>query len=91
MALVPGGTFVLEAQPRDSYIKARKLHPVSAFTLLCLWWTECASPMQTLQENAQRLQIQPKGFEDVLCSIGFKRGQRLGDPGEGRKCSDILQ
>ena len=26
--LVPGGTFVLEAQPRDSYIKARKLHPV---------------------------------------------------------------
>jgi hypothetical protein len=28
-ALVPGGTFVLEAQPRESYIKARKLHPVS--------------------------------------------------------------
>jgi 7SK snRNA methylphosphate capping enzyme len=27
-ALVPGGTFVLEAQPRESYIKARKLHPV---------------------------------------------------------------
>ncbi len=26
--LVPGGTFVLEAQPRESYIKARKLHPV---------------------------------------------------------------
>ena len=22
------GTFVLEAQPHDSYIKARKLHPV---------------------------------------------------------------
>jgi 7SK snRNA methylphosphate capping enzyme len=29
-ALVPGGTFVLEAQPRESYIKARKLHPVRA-------------------------------------------------------------
>jgi 7SK snRNA methylphosphate capping enzyme len=26
--LVPGGTFVLEAQPRESYVKARKLHPV---------------------------------------------------------------
>ncbi|KAH9986344.1 Bicoid-interacting protein 3-domain-containing protein [Russula compacta] len=25
--LVPGGAFVLEAQPRESYIKARKLHP----------------------------------------------------------------
>ncbi len=30
VALVPGGTFVLEAQPRESYIKARKLHPVRA-------------------------------------------------------------
>ena len=30
-ALVPGGTFVLEAQPRESYIKARKLHPVRVF------------------------------------------------------------
>ena len=29
-ALVPGGTFVLEAQPRESYTKARKLHPVRA-------------------------------------------------------------
>jgi hypothetical protein len=29
-ALVPGGTFVFEAQPRESYIKARKLHPVRA-------------------------------------------------------------
>lgn len=29
-ALVPGGTFVFEAQPRDSYVKARKLHPVRA-------------------------------------------------------------
>jgi 7SK snRNA methylphosphate capping enzyme len=29
-ALVPGGTFVFEAQPRDSYVKARKLHPVHA-------------------------------------------------------------
>jgi 7SK snRNA methylphosphate capping enzyme len=28
--LVPGGTFVLEAQPRESYVKARKLHPVRA-------------------------------------------------------------
>jgi len=64
-ALVPRGTFVLEAQPRESYIKARKLHP-------------------TLQENAQRLQIQPEGFESVLCSIGFKPAQRLGEPGEGR-------
>ena len=90
-ALVPGGTFVLEAQPRESYIKARKLHPVSAFTLLCLWWTEWASRTQTLQENAQRLQIQPEGFEGVLCSIGFKRTQRLGEPGEGRECSDIWQ
>lgn len=35
-SLVPGGTFVLEAQPRESYVKARKLHPVRArhFTLL---------------------------------------------------------
>ncbi|KAH9959266.1 Bin3-domain-containing protein [Russula dissimulans] len=64
-ALVPGGTFVLEAQPRESYTKARKLHP-------------------TLQENAQTLQIQPEGFDVVLCSIGFKPGQRLGEPGEGR-------
>ncbi|KAN0126478.1 Bicoid-interacting protein 3 (Bin3) domain containing protein [Russula decolorans] len=64
-ALVPGGTFVLEAQPRESYIKARKLHP-------------------TLQENAQNLQIQPEEFETVLCSIGFKPAQRLGEPGEGR-------
>ena len=29
-SLVPGGTFVLEAQPRESYTKARKLHPVRA-------------------------------------------------------------
>ena len=36
-ALVPGGTFVLEAQPRESYIKARKLHPVRTFTFSC-WW-----------------------------------------------------
>ena len=28
VTLVPGGTFVLEAQPRESYVKARKLHPV---------------------------------------------------------------
>ena len=32
------------------------------------------------------MQIQPDGFEDVLCSIGFKRAQRLGEPGEGREC-----
>ncbi|KAF8467139.1 Bin3-domain-containing protein [Russula ochroleuca] len=64
-ALVPGGTFVFEAQPRDSYVKARKLHP-------------------TLQENAQTLQIQPEGFETILCSLGFKPAQRLGEPGEGR-------
>ena len=38
-ALVPGGTFVLEAQPRESYIKARKLHPVSPSALLFLWRT----------------------------------------------------
>ena len=90
-ALVPRGTFVLEAQPRESYIKARKLHPVSAVTLLRLWWTHDHSPMQTLQENAQRLQIQPEGFEGVLCSIGFKPAQRLGEPGEGRECLDIPQ
>ena len=90
-ALVPGGTFVLEAQPRESYIKARKLHPVSAFTLLFFWWTQCASPTQTLQENAQTLQIQPEGFEGVLCSIGFKPAQRLGEPGEGRECLNIPQ
>ncbi|KAH9959527.1 S-adenosyl-L-methionine-dependent methyltransferase [Lactifluus volemus] len=64
-ALVPGGAFVLEPQPRESYIKARKLHP-------------------TLQENAQTLQIQPENFEAVLCSIGFRPAQRLGEHGEGR-------
>ncbi|KAI9507518.1 Bicoid-interacting protein 3-domain-containing protein [Russula earlei] len=63
--LVSGGTFVLEAQPRESYIKARKLHP-------------------TLQENAQTSQMRPEDFEATLCSIGFKPGQRLGEPGEGR-------
>ncbi|KAI9458002.1 Bicoid-interacting protein 3-domain-containing protein [Lactarius psammicola] len=63
--LVPGGAFVLEAQPRESYTKARKLHP-------------------TLQENAQTLQLQPEGFETVLCSMGFRHVQRLGEPGEGR-------
>jgi hypothetical protein len=26
--LLPGSTFVLEAQARESYIKARRLHPV---------------------------------------------------------------
>jgi len=50
-ALVPCGAFVLEAQPHKSYVKVRKLHPVGAFTLLCLWWIECASLTQTLQEN----------------------------------------
>ncbi|KAH8977135.1 Bin3-domain-containing protein [Lactarius akahatsu] len=63
--LVPGGAFVLEAQPRDSYTKARKLHP-------------------TLQENAQTLRLQPEGFETVLCSMGFRHVQMLGEPGEGR-------
>ncbi|KAH9169489.1 Bicoid-interacting protein 3-domain-containing protein [Lactarius sanguifluus] len=63
--LVPGGAFVLEAQPRESYTKARKLHP-------------------TLQENAQTLQLQPEGFETVLCSMGFRHVQMLGEPGEGR-------
>lgn len=48
-------------------------------------------PRQTLQENAQRLQIRPEGFEGVLCSIGFKPAQRLGEPGEGRECLDIPQ
>jgi len=43
-ALDPGGTFVLEAQPRESYIKARKLHPVSAFTFLRLWLIQCVPP-----------------------------------------------
>ena len=90
-ALVPRGAFVLEAQPRESYVKARKLHPVGAFTLLCLWWIECASSTQTLQENAQSLQIRPEGFEGVLCSIGFKPAQRLGEPGEGRECSNMPQ
>ncbi|KAI0249983.1 Bicoid-interacting protein 3-domain-containing protein [Lactifluus subvellereus] len=64
-ALVPSGAFILEAQPRESYVKARKLHP-------------------TLQENAQTLQIQPEGFEAILCTIGFQPAQRLGEPGEGR-------
>ncbi|KAN0137296.1 Bicoid-interacting protein 3 (Bin3) domain containing protein [Lactarius tabidus] len=63
--LVPGGAVVLEAQPRESYTKARKLHP-------------------TLHENAQSLQLQPEGFETVLCSIGFRHVQRNGEPGEGR-------
>jgi len=31
------------------------------------------------------LQIQPEDFEAVLCSIGFKPGKRLGEPGEGRE------
>ena len=43
-ALIPGGTFVFEAQPRESYIKARKLHPVSAFTFLRLWLIQCVPP-----------------------------------------------
>ncbi|KAH9026108.1 Bicoid-interacting protein 3-domain-containing protein [Lactarius hengduanensis] len=63
--LVLGGAFVLEAQPRESYTKARKLHP-------------------TLQENAQTLQLQPEGFETVLCSMGFRHVQMLGEPGKGR-------
>ena len=41
--------------------------------------------MQTLQENAQNLQLQPEGFETVLCTMGFRHAQRLGEPGEGRK------
>jgi len=89
-ALVPCGAFVLKAQPRKSYVKACKLHPVGTFTLLCLWWIECASLMQTLQENTQSLQIWPEGFEGVLCSIGFKPMQRLSKPGEGCKCSNML-
>ena len=84
--LVPGGVFVLEAQPRESYIKARKLHPVRDFTFLCHWFISCVFPKpQTLQENAQALQIQPEGFEAVLCTIGFEPAQRLGEPGEGRE------
>jgi 7SK snRNA methylphosphate capping enzyme len=36
--LIPGGTFVLEAQPRESYVKARKLHPVRMpLPLFNLW------------------------------------------------------
>jgi hypothetical protein len=31
------------------------------------------------------LQIQPEGFETVLCPIGFKPAIRLGEPGEGRE------
>jgi len=91
VALVPHGAFVLKAQPRKSYVKARKLHPVGTFTLLCLWWIECASSTQTLQENMQSLQVWPEGFEDVLCSIGFKPVQRLGKPGEGCECSNMPQ
>ncbi|KAI0306811.1 S-adenosyl-L-methionine-dependent methyltransferase [Multifurca ochricompacta] len=85
-SLVPGGAFILEAQPRESYTKARKLHPVRnvAFLhpssqLIYLF------SMQTLQENAQALQIQPEGFEVILCSMGFDPAQRLGEPGEGRE------
>jgi hypothetical protein len=33
------------------------------------------------------LQIQPEGFEAVLCNIGFEPAQRLGEPGEGREYS----
>jgi hypothetical protein len=36
-ALVPGGTFVFEAQPRDSYVKARKLHPVRTIYTPMMW------------------------------------------------------
>lgn len=31
------------------------------------------------------MQIQPEGFEAVLCDIGFEPAQRLGEPGEGRE------
>jgi 7SK snRNA methylphosphate capping enzyme len=87
-ALVPGGTFVFEAQPRESYIKARKLHPVRATCppIPCNYLIHFS---QKLQENAQTLQIQPEGFERVLCSIGFDPAQRLGEPGEGREYLDL--
>ena len=81
-ALVSGGTFDFEAQPRESYIKARKLHPVRA---TCPPFSCNYLIPQKLQENAQTLQIQPDGFERVICSIGFDPAQRLGEPGEGRE------
>ncbi|SRR6266404_6559491 len=40
---------------------------------------------QTLQENAQTLQLQPENFQAVLCSMGFHHVKKLGEPGEGRK------
>ncbi|VDB85339.1 unnamed protein product [Peniophora sp. CBMAI 1063] len=63
--LVPGGAFVLEPQPWDSYAKARKLHP-------------------TLHRNAQGLMLRPENFGVLLEEMGFRRGRRLGVPGEGR-------
>ena len=47
--------------------------------------TDTLSITQKLRENAQALQIQPEGFERVLCSIGFDPAQRLGELGEGRE------
>ena len=47
--------------------------------------TDTLPVTQKLQENAQALQIQPEGFERVLCSIGFDPGKMLGEPGEGRE------
>jgi hypothetical protein len=36
------------------------------------------------------LQIQPESFGTILSSIGFRPAQRLGEPGEGRKCPHEL-
>ena len=57
-ALVSGGTFVFEAQPRESYIKARKLHPVRAtcppFSCNYLISTETAGECADIADTAGR-------------------------------------
>jgi 7SK snRNA methylphosphate capping enzyme len=79
--LVLGGTVVLEAQPRELYIKARKLHPV---WIVRPSYEDGIIRFVSPEVDTQTLQIQPDGFETVLCSIGFEPAQGLGEPGEGR-------
>jgi 7SK snRNA methylphosphate capping enzyme len=89
-ALVPGGTFVFEAQPRESYIMHQGPQTSSCARHLPFYPMQLSDTFsQKLQENAQTLQIQPEGFERVLCSIGFDPAQRLGEPGEGREYLDL--
>ena len=82
--LRPGGVFILEPQPWESYRKARRiLHSVRGST--CIHFSYIILNEGFRQANVQRnfeLSIRPGNFRDVLSQLGFDPPQHLCITGE---------